>query len=84
MLLFGVHCRNHMKLNMAEVVVEKLAKLEPQNVGPYVLREYTNIQINLILSYYCSKIYLFNLIIYICIFCTVLHQFKKNFLPKRK
>ncbi|KAK2361388.1 pentatricopeptide repeat-containing protein [Trifolium repens] len=30
-------CRNHMKLNMAEVVVEKLAKLEPQNAGPYVL-----------------------------------------------
>lgn len=30
-------CRNHMKLDLAEVAVEKLAKLEPKNAGPYVL-----------------------------------------------
>ncbi|XP_058737169.1 pentatricopeptide repeat-containing protein At1g56690, mitochondrial-like [Vicia villosa] len=30
-------CRNHMKLDLAEIAVEKLAKLEPKNAGPYVL-----------------------------------------------
>lgn len=30
-------CRMHLKLDLAEVAVEKLAKLEPQNAGPYVL-----------------------------------------------
>ncbi|CAL5210504.1 unnamed protein product [Lathyrus oleraceus] len=30
-------CRNHMKLDLAEFAVEKIAKLEPKNAGPYVL-----------------------------------------------
>lgn len=30
-------CRTHMKLDLAEVAVEKLAQLEPKNAGPYVL-----------------------------------------------
>lgn len=30
-------CRTHMKLDLAEVAVDKLAQLEPRNAGPYVL-----------------------------------------------
>ncbi|KAK7393727.1 hypothetical protein VNO78_22291 [Psophocarpus tetragonolobus] len=30
-------CRTHMKLDLAEVAIEKLARLEPKNAGPYVL-----------------------------------------------